>query len=117
MFEMLFVPALLLSTALTLAIFLLAQEFRVAHRVREAGAKQQSERDLVDMRAFYSGILGSATDAIITIDADDRILFFNKAASEMFDLPIEEAMGSRLDRLDPRTLSRRARRSCEEFRL
>ncbi|GAB4550084.1 MAG: hypothetical protein Tsb007_01000 [Rhizobacter sp.] len=46
-------------------------------------------------------ILSTALDAIITIDAQQRIVLFNEAAVQMFRLSAQEALGQPLDRLIP----------------
>ena len=46
-------------------------------------------------------ILDSAMDAIITIDADQRIVLFNRAAEQMFRCPAAEAVGHAIDRFIP----------------
>ncbi len=59
----------------------------------------EHERDA--MRARLSGIIESAMDAIITVDEDQRIVLFNKAAETLFQTPAGEAIGTSLDRLIP----------------
>ncbi|HKP13685.1 MAG TPA: PAS domain S-box protein [Blastocatellia bacterium] len=48
-----------------------------------------------------ASIIASAMDAIITIDADQRVVLFNSAAEKMFRIPFEEALGQPLDRFIP----------------
>src|SRR6185436_13659910 len=43
----------------------------------------------------------SAMDAIITVDRDQRIVLFNRAAEAMFGCARELALGDRLDRFIP----------------
>ncbi len=50
---------------------------------------------------ILSGIVGSAMDAIIAINEDQRIILFNKAAASMFDCCMEEALGSHITRFIP----------------
>jgi chemotaxis family two-component system sensor kinase Cph1 len=47
------------------------------------------------------GIIDSAMDAIITINEEQRIIFFNPAAEQMFGCKAAEVLGSRVDRFIP----------------
>ncbi len=47
------------------------------------------------------GIVQSAMDAIISVDADQRIVLFNPAAERMFQCRAEDALGEKLDRFIP----------------
>ena len=47
------------------------------------------------------GVIGSATDAIITVDEHQRITLFNTAAEKMFGCPADKALGDSLDRFIP----------------
>jgi PAS domain S-box-containing protein len=58
----------------------------ITERTRAHEALRASELQL-------AGILGSAMDAILTIDADGRIVFFNRAAERMFGCSAEESIG------------------------
>ncbi|TMB05249.1 MAG: PAS domain S-box protein, partial [Deltaproteobacteria bacterium] len=48
--------------------------------------------------ARLTGIIGSVTDAIITIDAERRIVVFNAAAERMLRCSAAEALGQKIDR-------------------
>jgi len=48
-----------------------------------------------------TGIIGSAMDAIISIDRAGKILIFNAAAESMFRCSAREAIGSQIDRFIP----------------
>jgi len=50
----------------------------------------------------YKGVVETARDAVVTIDESHRIVFFNKAAEEMFGYSKEEVMGRDLSIIIPR---------------
>jgi PAS domain S-box-containing protein len=51
--------------------------------------------------ARLGGLLDSAMDAIITIDGDQRITLYNRAAEKIFGWPAEKVLGQPLDQLLP----------------
>ena len=60
------------------------------------------DNDSLNMsEALLSNIVGSAMDAIISVDESQRITLFNEAAEQMFGCPAEEAIGQTLDRFIP----------------
>ena len=71
------------------------------NRSRTEGALLASEQDVRTERAHLAAIIGSAMDGIITVDNDQRIVLFNKAAEEIFRCPASEAIGQSLDRFVP----------------
>lgn len=54
-----------------------------------------------ESQARFAGIISSATDAVISVDANQRILIFNPAAETMFGWSAEEIVGKPLDALLP----------------
>lgn len=56
---------------------------------------------LHDSELRLQGIIGSAMDAIITVDETGRIVLFNPAAETMFRCPQAAALGTSLDRFIP----------------
>ena len=56
---------------------------------------------LKSSEARMRGIVESATDAILTVDKDQRIVLYNAAAEKMFGWPAGEMLGERLDKLMP----------------
>jgi PAS domain S-box-containing protein len=70
----------------------------VAHDIT---GRKRAEREFRESRALFSGIIGSAMDAIVSIDAAQRITIFNEAAETMFRCPAREALGQPLDRFLP----------------
>jgi PAS domain S-box-containing protein len=74
------------------------RERDLAREVVDRAAAEQAERD---SQARLAGIIASATDAIITIDAEHRITMFNAAAESMFGCSAETIIGGTLDRFIP----------------
>jgi two-component system cell cycle sensor histidine kinase/response regulator CckA len=65
-------------------------------------AAELSDHTLLDnAEARLAGIMDAAMDAIITIDSRHRIVFFNRAAEEMFRCTAESILGKPLDLLIP----------------
>ncbi|MFL6210411.1 MAG: PAS domain S-box protein [Pyrinomonadaceae bacterium] len=69
---------------------------------RELNEKTRAEEELRDSQARLAGIVDSAMDAIITVDSEQRILVFNRAAERMFLCPADEAIGQPLDCFIPK---------------
>ena len=63
-------------------------------RKRAEEAAQESQQRL-------TGIVESAMDAVIAVDADQRIVVFNTTAERMFGCPAGEALGSTIERFIP----------------
>src|SRR2546423_1601375 len=72
-----------------------ASDAAIAHE------QQRAVDELRDSQARLSGIVDSAMDAIITVDSEQRILLFNRAAETMFGCPAAEAIGQTLERFVP----------------
>ncbi len=63
------------------------------------------------------GIVQSAMDAIISVDADQRIVLFNPAAERMFQYRAEDALGEKLDRFIPERFRTAHREHIRHFGL
>jgi len=61
----------------------------------------RTEQHLRESRAQLENLIGSAMDAIITVDEDQHIVLFNAAAEKMFRCPSSEVIGQSLDRFIP----------------
>jgi PAS domain S-box-containing protein len=65
--------------------------------------------------ARLRGILDSAMDAIITVDEDQRVVFFNAAAEAVFGWTRAEALGAPLSRFIPTRFHAAHERHVREF--
>lgn len=72
---------------------------RAAQRYgRAIAAERQNAEMLRQSESRLAGIIDTAMDAIISIDADGRIVLFNQAAERMFGVAAVDAMGEGMDR-------------------
>ncbi len=82
--------------------------------------QQIAERRLVEQalrasQARLASTIDSAMDAIISLDADQRIILFNPAAEQMFRCPAAEAVGQPLDQFIPQRFRDAHREHIREF--
>jgi len=77
--------------------------------------RKQAEEQLLESENRLAGIVDMALDAIITVDAAQRIVVFNPAAEAMFRLPQSEALGQSLERFIPARFRTDHRRHMEGF--
>jgi PAS domain S-box-containing protein len=89
--------------AIGAGILLAAREVLVAEQRTEAS------------EARLGAVVDSAMDAIITVDAQQRIVQFNRAAEQMFRLAREKALGTPLDVLIPQRFREAHRGHVEGF--
>jgi PAS domain S-box-containing protein len=68
---------------------------------RDITGRKRAELELQESQARFSGIIGSAMDAIISVDVEQHITIFNEAAEKMFRCPAGEALGQPLERFIP----------------
>ncbi len=62
----------------------------------------ETERQLAESEARLASLIGSARDAILVGDADERITLFNAAAEKMFRCPGSAALGRPLTQFIPK---------------
>ncbi|MGZ8228547.1 MAG: PAS domain S-box protein [Burkholderiales bacterium] len=84
--------ALLFAALTAFAAFLLGRQWRLTTDLVEQSTERQTRLD---------SIIGSAMDAIITVDERQNIVLFNAAAEHIFKFGAKEAIGGSLDRLIP----------------
>jgi PAS domain S-box-containing protein len=84
-------------------ILIAAREVLMTERRSEASEEQ------------LGAIVDSAMDAIISVDAQQRIVLFNRAAEQVFGVRREEALGSPLDRFIPARFRGAHRGHIEQF--
>jgi PAS domain S-box-containing protein len=82
---------------------------------RKTMVVKRAELELQEQRARLSAVIGSAMDAIISVDAGQRITIFNEAAEKMFRCPAGEALGQPLDRFIPARFREAHRGHVAEF--
>jgi PAS domain S-box-containing protein len=63
--------------------------------------RRSQEEALSTSQTRLAAIVDSAMDAIISVDADQRIVLFNAAAEQTFRCPASEAIGRSLDQFIP----------------
>ena len=63
--------------------------------------RKRAETELLESRARFSGIVEMAADAIVSINAEQRVVLFNKAAEAMFGITAAEMIGKSIERLMP----------------
>jgi PAS domain S-box-containing protein len=63
--------------------------------------RRRTEEELGKSQTRLAGLIDSAMDAIVTINADQRIILFNPAAEKMFRCSADEVIGQSIDRFIP----------------
>jgi PAS domain S-box-containing protein len=73
----------------------------LASTVEDITERRRGEQELQESRQRLDGIVGSAMDAIVTVDEAYRIVLANPAAERMFGYPPSDLLGRALDLLVP----------------
>ena len=82
---------------------------------RDVTERRHAEEALRRSQSQLAGIVGSAMDAIVTVDADQHILLFNAAAEKMFACSAKKAVGQTLDQFLPERFRTAHRQHVESF--
>lgn len=69
--------------------------------LRDAARERAGKQALESADARLAGLLDSAMDAIITVDSEQHVILYNKAAEKIFGWPTDEMLGQSLTRLIP----------------
>jgi PAS domain S-box-containing protein len=69
--------------------------------LRDAARDRAGKQALDGADARMAGLLDSAMDAIITVDSEQHVILYNKAAQKIFGWPTREMLGQPLTRLIP----------------
>ncbi len=83
--------------------------------VTDVSALKRAESALRESERKFSGIIAIAADAIISVDARQRINVFNDGAERIFGYTKAEALGAPLEMLIPARLRGRHRQHVEGF--
>jgi two-component system cell cycle sensor histidine kinase/response regulator CckA len=76
---------------------------------------KRSDEALRDSQERLLGIISSAMDAIITVDNDQKIIVFNRAAEQIFRCPAREAIGQTIDKFIPQRFREAHREHIRSF--
>ena len=83
--------------------------------VRAIVDRKEAEEQLLVSQLRLESIIESAMDAIITVDEDQKVVLFNRAAEQMFGCSTREAMRQPLDRFLPARYREGHRHHVQEF--
>ena len=84
--------------------------------MRDVTAEQREHQDVKHAYLVISRILAIADDAIVNVDRDQNIVFFNRKAEALFGYAADEVLGKPLDRLLPERFRAAHPRHIETFR-
>jgi PAS domain S-box-containing protein len=77
--------------------------------------RARSEEALRDSEARFGGIISISADAIVSIDEDQRIVFFNQGAEQIFGYAAAEVIGERIEILIPERFRAAHEEQVREF--
>jgi PAS domain S-box-containing protein len=77
--------------------------------------RKLAEVAVSESQARLAGLIDAAMDAVIAVDADQRIVLFNPAAEQMFACAAADVVGTSLDRFIPISARDNHRQHIENF--
>jgi PAS domain S-box-containing protein len=86
-----------------------------AQTLRAEEETAQAQAAVEDIEARLAAIVDSAMDAIITLDSEQRIVLFNRAAERVFRCARDEVLGTSVERFLPPQHRSEHRRFIESF--
>jgi PAS domain S-box-containing protein len=72
-----------------------------ANITRDISERKRATQSMAESRSRLATVVGSAMDAIITMNEEQSIVLFNAAAEAMFGTPAAEALGGKLEQFVP----------------
>jgi two-component system cell cycle sensor histidine kinase/response regulator CckA len=87
----------------------------IEERVVDISEHKRADEALRDSQERLFGIISSAMDAIITVDNDQKIIVFNRAAEQIFRCPASEALGQTIDKFIPNKFHESHREHIRSF--
>jgi PAS domain S-box-containing protein len=83
--------------------------------LRDVTERVQAEQAQMRLAQRLAGLLDSAMDAIISIDAQERVVLYNRAAEKIFGWTPGEVLGKPLEKLMPVRYRRSHRQHVQHF--
>ncbi|MDH4249888.1 MAG: PAS domain S-box protein [Nitrospira sp.] len=83
--------------------------------VRETVGREEAEEQLLVSQLRLEGVIEAAMDAIITVDEDQRVVLFNRAAEHLFGCSVRAAIGEPLERFLPARFRDAHRQHIQSF--
>jgi PAS domain S-box-containing protein len=77
--------------------------------------EQTANRDIAESQERMAAIVGSAMDAIISVNEEQRVVVFNRAAEKMFERKAEDAIGHDLSDFIPARFRQAHRSHVKDF--
>lgn len=87
----------------------------IGTQLGQAVRRQRAETALRESEARFRALAGSASDAIVTADEENRIVYCNESVTRIFGYRVEELVGEPLTRLMPERLRESHRDAIERF--